>query len=93
LVKLRPDMLEAYNTLGVLHASLGQHEEAKRWLTAGLQRATPVPAVAPPHTPPHASRASIPRPSRPASRSPRPRWSRRAPRSRRRICLLIQRMR
>lgn len=38
LVKLRPDMLEAYNNLGVLHASLGQHEEAKRWLTAGLQR-------------------------------------------------------
>ena len=38
LVKLRPDMLEAYNNLGVLHASLGQHEEAKRWLTAGIQR-------------------------------------------------------
>ena len=38
LVKLRPDMLEAYNNLGVLHASLGQHEEAKRWLTSGLQR-------------------------------------------------------
>jgi tetratricopeptide (TPR) repeat protein len=38
LVKLHPDMLEAYNNLGVLHASLGQHEEAKRWLTAGIQR-------------------------------------------------------
>lgn len=38
LVKLRPDLLEAYNNLGVLHASLGQHEEAKRWLTAGIQR-------------------------------------------------------
>lgn len=38
LVKARPDMLEAYNNLGVLHASLGQHEEAKRWLTLALQR-------------------------------------------------------
>lgn len=40
LVKQRPDMLEAYNNLGVLHASLGQHEEAKRWFTLALQRQT-----------------------------------------------------
>lgn len=38
LVKARPDMLEAYNNLGVLHASLGQHEDAQRWLTLALQR-------------------------------------------------------
>lgn len=38
LVKAHPDMLEAYNNLGVLHASLGQHEEAKRWLTLAMQR-------------------------------------------------------
>lgn len=38
VVKAYPDMLEAYNNLGVLHASLGQHEEAKRWLTLALQR-------------------------------------------------------
>ena len=38
LVKQRPDMLEAYNNLGVLHASQGQHEEAKRWFTLGMQR-------------------------------------------------------
>ncbi len=38
LVKQRPEMLEAYNNLGVLHASKGQHEEAQRWFTLGLQR-------------------------------------------------------
>lgn len=38
LVKTHPDMLEAYNNLGVLHASLGQQEEAKRWLTLAMQR-------------------------------------------------------
>jgi tetratricopeptide (TPR) repeat protein len=38
LVKQRPEMLEAYNNLGVLHASQGQHEEAKRWFTLGMQR-------------------------------------------------------
>jgi tetratricopeptide (TPR) repeat protein len=38
LVKQRPEMLEAYNNLGVLHASQGQHEEAKRWFILGMQR-------------------------------------------------------
>lgn len=38
LVKQRPEMLEAYNNLGVLHASQGQHEEAKRWFILGIQR-------------------------------------------------------
>lgn len=38
LVKQRPEMLEAYNNLGVLHASQGQHEEAKRWFTLGMQQ-------------------------------------------------------
>jgi len=38
LVKQHPDMLEAYNNLGVLYASLNQHEEAKRWFSLGLQR-------------------------------------------------------
>lgn len=38
LIKVRPDMLEAYNNLGVLYANLGQHEEAKRWLTLAMQR-------------------------------------------------------
>lgn len=38
LVKQRPDMLEAYNNLGVLNASLNQNEEAKRWLSLAMQR-------------------------------------------------------
>jgi len=38
LVKQHPDMLEAYNNLGVLYASMNQHEEAKRWFTLALQR-------------------------------------------------------
>ncbi len=38
LVKAQPNMLEAYNNLGVLHASLGQHDEARRWLNLALQR-------------------------------------------------------
>jgi hypothetical protein len=38
LVKAQPYMLEAYNNLGVLHASLGQHDEARRWLNLALQR-------------------------------------------------------
>lgn len=38
LVKVRPDMIEAYNNLGVLHASQGKQEEAKRWFTLALQR-------------------------------------------------------
>lgn len=38
LIKQRPDMLEAYNNLGVLYASKGQHEEAQRWFTLALQR-------------------------------------------------------
>ena len=42
LVKAQPDMLEAYNNLGVLHASLGQHDEARRWLNLAMQR---VPAL------------------------------------------------
>jgi hypothetical protein len=42
LVKAKPDMLEAYNNLGVLHASLGQHEEARQWLNLAMQR---VPAL------------------------------------------------
>lgn len=42
LVKLHPDMVEAYNNLGVLHASLGRHEEAKQWFDNGLRR---VPAL------------------------------------------------
>lgn len=42
LVKEHPDMVEAYNNLGVLHASLGRHEEAKQWFDNGLRR---VPAL------------------------------------------------
>lgn len=42
LVKARPDMVEAYNNLGVLHASQGRHEEAKQWFDNGLRR---VPAL------------------------------------------------
>lgn len=42
LVKAHPDMVEAYNNLGVLHASLGHHEEAKQWFDNGLRR---VPAL------------------------------------------------
>lgn len=38
LVKQHPDMLEAYNNLGVLYASLNQHEEAKRWFILAMQR-------------------------------------------------------
>lgn len=38
LVKQHPDMLEAYNNLGVLYASINQHEEAKRWFILALQR-------------------------------------------------------
>lgn len=38
LVKLHPDMLEAYNNLGVLYASKNQQEEAKRWFSLALQR-------------------------------------------------------
>lgn len=38
LVKQHPDMLEAYNNLGVLYASLNQHGEAKRWFSLALQR-------------------------------------------------------
>jgi tetratricopeptide (TPR) repeat protein len=42
LVKAHPNMVEAYNNLGVLHASLGHHEEAKQWFDNGLRR---VPAL------------------------------------------------
>lgn len=45
LLKLEPQMLEAYNNLGVLHASLGQHEEAARWFNAGMQRVPTVWAI------------------------------------------------
>jgi Tfp pilus assembly protein PilF len=38
LIKTRPDMVEAYNNLGVLLASQGQHEEAKRWFHLAMQR-------------------------------------------------------
>jgi tetratricopeptide (TPR) repeat protein len=38
LVKQHPDMLEAYNNLGVLYASKNQQEEAKRWFSLALQR-------------------------------------------------------
>jgi len=38
LVKQHPDMLEAYNNLGVLYASMNQQEESKRWFTLALQR-------------------------------------------------------
>jgi tetratricopeptide (TPR) repeat protein len=38
LVKQHPDMLEAYNNLGVLYASMNQQDESKRWFTLALQR-------------------------------------------------------
>lgn len=38
LLKQHPDMLEAYNNLGVLYASMNQQDEAKRWFTLALQR-------------------------------------------------------
>lgn len=38
VVKADPALIEAYNNLGVLYASMGQDEEAKAWFEKGLER-------------------------------------------------------